>query len=69
MKLQGKEQALIWDQGMTLFIVVASFTNLKILDVANIHAPIIHKRIRGFRNCPWITSQIKRGTVFISVII
>ena len=30
------------------------------LNVANIHAPIIHKRIRGLRNCPWITSQIKR---------
>ena len=30
------------------------------LNVANYHAPIIHKRIRGLRNCPWITSQIKR---------
>ena len=27
---------------------------------SNIHTPIIHKRIRGLRNYPWINFQIKR---------
>ena len=30
------------------------------LTVADRHAPLIQKRVRGLDNCPWMTGQIKR---------
>ena len=30
------------------------------LKVADRHAPLIQKRVRGVDNCPWMTGQIKK---------
>ena len=30
------------------------------LKVADRHAPLIQKRVRGVVNCPWMTGQIKK---------
>ncbi len=30
------------------------------VSVANNHAPLIQKRVRGINNCPWMNNDIKR---------